>query len=430
MTPSRRSLLLGVAGSGLATQSRIAGLSLDDNWHQTVLERYFGFGDKASGGPGDTGTGDWLEAELTRAGYRCSRQYFEAPWFEITQATLSTGGRSAPVIPQAVVTPTTAGGLTAPLRLALGEGRLDGAIAVIVLPSRRWSSALDPLVRSALADAWARGAAAAVLVTTGPTGDALSLNAPARRDPQAGPIAVLAPIDAPAFLHAAAERRTGRLVMTGQGGRRPAFNLIARMSREARRAVVLSTPRSGWFGCAGERGSGIAVWLAAAVWLAQRRDDMDIELVAISGHEYENLGGERYLHDQAPAPERTDLWVHVGANLAARDWHETSPMRPLPGPDSQRYLLASPDVRDAFGRAFAGQPGLETVYPATVENSAGELTNILRAGYPTAAGFFGAHRFHHSRNDDMRCVSGDLVRPVSEALRAALAEVLDGRAPT
>ena len=82
----------------------------------------------------------------------------------------------------------------------------------------------------------------------------------------------------------------------------------------------------------------------------------------------------------------------------------------------------------AFTRAYAGQPGLEAVYPATVENSAGELTNILRAGYPTAAGFFGNHRLHHSRNDDMRCVSADLVRPPSEALRAALAEILGASA--
>lgn len=429
MTPSRRGLFLGVAGGGLAVGAPIARFSLDDAWHQAVVARYAGLGDKASGGPGDTGAGEWLETELTRAGYQCSRQYFEAPWFESEQATLSIEGHAATIIPQAVVTPTAAGGLNAPLRLALGEGRLDGAIAMIVLPSRRWSSALESYITSALTGVWARGASAAVLVTTGPTGDALALNAPAHRDPKAGPIAVLAPADAPAFLDAAAEGRTGRLVVTGRGGHRPAFNLIARLSREARRTVVLSTPRSGWFGCAGERGSGIAVWLASALWLADRRDDIDVELVAISGHEYENLGGERYLHEQAPPPERTRLWVHVGANLAARDWHETRPMRPLPGPDSQRYLLASPDLRDAFGRAFAGQPGLEAVYPATVENSAGELTNILRAGYPSAAGFFGAHRFHHSRNDDMRCVSGELVRPVSDALRAALAEVLGPGTP-
>lgn len=425
MTPSRRGLFLGAASGGLALAPPLTAEPLDDAWHQAVVERYFGFGDKATGGPGDTAVGAWLEGELARAGYQCGRQSFDAPYFDAARTTLSIEGLTASVIPQAPVVATGPEGLTGPLRLALGDGPLDGAVALIVLPARRWSSALDPLIRDGLADAWARGAAAAVLVTTGPTGDALALNAPAHPEAPARPVAVLAPRDAPAFLDAAAERRTGRLILSGTSGRRPAWNLTARLDRGAERTVILSTPRSGWFGCAGERGSGVAVWLAAALWLARRRDDIDIELVAISGHEYENLGGARYLEDHAPPPSRTRLWVHVGANLAARDWHEFGPrLQPLPGPDSQRFLLASPDIAPAFRRAFAGQPGLEAVYPATVENSAGELTNILRTGYPSAAGFFGTHRFHHSRGDDLRCVSGEMVRPVSEALRTALADIL------
>lgn len=430
MRPSRRGLLVGAGASagGLAStaMARIqTGAALDDAWHQSVVERYFSYGDKATGGPGDTAVGQWLQDELTRAGYECQRQVFDAPWFHADQASLSVEGAEAAVIPQAIVIPTGPQGLQAPLKLADGRRRLDGAIALIVLPSRRWSSALDGRIAQRLADVWARGAAAAVLVTTGPSGDALALNARAEIDPTGGPTAILAPREAAPFLDAAADGRMARLTLSGRGGRREAFNLVARLSRGAAQSLVLSTPRSGWFGCAAERGSGVAVWLAAAQWLARRQDDIDVELVAISGHEYENLGGESYLKHAAPPPSRTRLWVHVGANLAARDWHELrDPPLPLPGVDSQRYLLASAGVADAFRRAFAGQPGLEAVYPATVENSAGELTNILRAGYPHAAGFFGNHRFHHSRNDDLRCVTGALVRPTSQALRDALADIL------
>ncbi len=67
---------------------------------------------------------------------------------------------------------------------------------------------------------------------------------------------------------------------------------------------------------------------------------------------------------------------------------------PLPGLDAQGYRLGRADVADAAGRVLA------------------------------AAGIFGNHRFHHSRSDDLRCVSGTLVRPVSEALQRALAEIL------
>ncbi|MDP1631211.1 MAG: hypothetical protein Q8L66_07310 [Caulobacter sp.] len=425
MTPSRRDLLVATAASGLPIGRKIDRDTFDDAWHQGVLERYYGFGDKASGGPGDRASGEWLEGELTRAGYSCHRQAFSAPYFEPTETTLSIEGQTAAVIPHAVVTPTGPEGLSAPLALALGHRPLDGAIALIVLPARRWSSAADPLIAAALADAWSRGAAAAVLVTTGPTGDALALNAFAHHRGPARPVAVLAPRDAGPFLDAAANGRTGRLVLAGRGGERPAWNLTARLTRGGAQSVVLSTPRSGWFGCAGERGSGVAVWLAAATWLARRPGGFDVDLVATSGHEYENLGGAAYLEEAAPPPARTRLWVHVGANLAARDWHEFGgQLRPLPGADSQRFLLASPNVADAFRRAFAGLPGVEAVYPATAANSAGELTNIIAGGYGSAAGFFGNHRFHHSRNDDMRCVSGALVRPVSEALRAALLDIL------
>ena len=422
---SRRDLLAGTASGSLLIGQKIDTEAFDDAWHQGVVERYFGFGDKASGGAGDTATGAWLEGELSRAGYTCGRQAFSVPWFDATDASLSVDGTGATILPHAPVTPTGPDGLTAPLGLALGDRALDGSIAVIVLPSRRWSSSADPLIRAALADVWARGAVAAVLVTTGPTGDALALNAVAEQNRPPRPVAILAPRDADPFLDAAAEGRPGRLVIAGRGGERPAFNLTARLARGGGRTVVLSTPRSGWFGCAGERGSGIAVWLAAASWLARQPGAFDIELVATSGHEYENLGGAHYLEHVAPSPDRTRLWVHVGANLAARDWHELGPrLRPLPGADSQRYLLASPDIFDAFRRAFAGLPGHEAVYPATVANAAGELTNILAAGYGSAAGFFGNHRFHHSRNDDLRCVSGALVRPASEALRAALVDIL------
>ena len=425
MAPSRRDILAGTASGGLLIGHRIENEVFDDAWHQGVVERYFSLGDKASGGPGDMASGAWLEDELIRVGYTCRRQFFSVPWYDAAEASLSVDGVTATILPHALVVPTGPNGLTAPLSLALGEGSLEGSIALIVLPSRRWSSSADPLIIAALADVWVRGAAAAVLVTTGPTGDALALNAVAERDASPRPVAILAPRDAGAFLDAAADGRAGRLVISGQGGERPAYNLTASLARGGGKSVVLSTPRSGWFGCAGERGSGIAVWLAAATWLARRPGAFDIELVATSGHEYENLGGARYLEDAAPSPDRTRLWVHVGANLAARDWHELGPrLRPLPGVDSQRYLLASPDVFDAFCRGFARLPGQEAVYPATAANAAGELTNIIAAGYGSAAGFFGNHRFHHSRNDDLRCVSGELVRPASEALRATLLDIL------
>jgi hypothetical protein len=188
---------------------------------------------------------------------------------------------------------------------------------------------------------------------------------------------------------------------------------------------VLSTPRSGWFGCAGERGTGLAVWLMLAQWAARARLPVNVALVATSGHEYEYAGGERYIAELAPKPKDTALWLHLGANVAARDWHERRPLlSPLPSADPQRFLLAGPKLVPALAKAFAGQPGLENPYPADPKLAAGELGSILAAGYDPAMGVFGAHRFHHTRSDDLRCVSPALIPPVAAAFAKVIEDAL------
>jgi hypothetical protein len=431
MTPSRRHVLgaTAIAAAGAASGARAASRGpgfADAAWLQGVLERYAGFGVKASGGPGDEACGAWLEGELTRAGYACERHAFEIPFFEPRTVTLASGAARAAVIPQALVKPTGPGGVTAPLRLAERPGDLTGAIALITLPYKRWAGLADPQVARPLADAFQRGAAAAVAITTGPSGEAIALNVPADKPGFERPVALLAPKDAQPFLGAAAAGGTATLTVDGEGGRRPAWNLIARLDRKAARTLILSTPRSGWFTCVGERGSGLAAWLSLAHWLAAEQRGVNLELLATSGHEYIYLGGERYLKEKAPPPEKTALWVHIGASVAARDWHDLlgRALRPLPSADPQRVLTATADIIGPVRRAFRGVTGLEAVYPADRANAGGELVNVLEAGYRSAIGEYGIHRYFHTPADDLRCASGELVAPVAAAFRTAIAAAL------
>jgi hypothetical protein len=334
---------------------------------------------------------------------------------------LSSGGAQASVLPQAIVTPTSADGLTTPMRLASAPGDLSGAIAVLALPYKRWAAIADPQVAVPLADAFARGAAAAILVTTGPTGHAIALNVTTHTPGFGRPVAILAPKDAKPFLAAAAQGQPGTLIIDGEGGIRSAFNLVGRIDRHAQKTVIVSTPRSGWFHCAAERGSGLAVWLSQARWLSRADHGVNIQVVATSGHEYAYLGGEQYLSLAAPAPAATRLWVHIGASAAARDWHEMGPiLRPLPSADSQRFLTATADVVTPVRAAFRGVPGLEATYVADQATAGGELINVLNAGYGTMIGLYGAHRYFHAQADDMRCTSADLVAPVTRAFRDAV----------
>jgi len=436
MEASRRGFIEGAGLLGLtaaATPALGASASAGAGELATIqasLERYAGFGIKASGGPGDNASGAWLEQTLGSLGYRVRRQAFEVPFFDAKNASLTSGVANAAVVPQGIVVPTGPAGLTAPLRLAAGDHDLTGAIALIVLPYKRWSSFSDPQVTTPLAAAFARGAAAAVLVTTGPTHEVISLNVSTHRPPNTRPVALLAPKDAEPFLAAATQAATATLVLDGTGGgisRRPAFNVIARRDRGAAKTLILSTPRSGWFGCAAERGSGLAVWLSLAEWLARTDHEVNIELLATSGHEYDYLGGEHYLHEAAPPPSKTRLWVHVGASAAARDWHEFgAKLLPLPSTDAQRFLTATADLLPHTRNAFRGLNGLEATYLADKVMAGGELVNVLAAGYASMIGLFGIHRYFHTPADSLDCVTAAMVQPVTQAFRDLIAVALRG----
>ena len=419
---TRRGFLAGatalpLAGAASAQAAAADAIAAD-------LSAYIGFGNKRSGGAGDSACGHWLAAELERAGFAVDKLPISVPWFEGEDCEIALGDARAPLHPQPIVIPTPGEGVTGPLVRVDAHGKADaplaGAIALVDLPYGRWSSALAKPVRAPVDAAFAGGAKAAVIVTNGPTGQVIALNADGRTPMFAGPVSLLAPAEAAPFLDAAMRREPARVTLTGRGGRRAAFNLIGRLDRGKGRWIVVSTPRSGWFGCAGERGGGIAAWLDLARAAPALLPDHDLAFLCNSGHEYENLGAGEALKAAAPEPAETHFWLHLGANVAARDWHEgLFGLAPLAGVDSQRYLVVSPPLLPAARRLFAGLAGLESPYPSE-RLSAGELTAIIAAGYPSVAGVFGLHRYHHVAGDDARCVDPAAVAATAAAFRQLL----------
>lgn len=422
---TRRGFLAGTAALPLmaAAEGR-AKLSADRVARD--IDRYIGFGSKASGGNGDTACGHWLASELEQAGFAVEKPTISVPWFAPQRSEVIMGGARAALWPQPIVVPTAAEGVSGPLVRVDGAGRADaplaGAVALVDIPYNRWSSALAKPIRAPIDSAFAAGAKAAIVVTNGPTGRIVALNTDGREPMFKGPVGLLAPADAGPFLAAAMTHSRATVALTGRGGRRPAFNLIGRIDRGKGRWLVVSTPRSGWFDCAGERGGGIAAWLDLARWAPAAFPDYDLAFLCNSGHEYENLGAEEALEAAAPKPAETHFWLHLGANLAARDWHEgLFGLAPLAGTDAQRYLVVSPPLLSVARRLFAGLAGLESPYPSDAL-SAGELSTIIAAGYPSVAGVFGLHRFHHVADDDARCIAPGPVAATIAAFRRLLAE--------
>ncbi len=384
------------------------------------VKSYAEAGNKQSGGTGDRWTADWTAKRLSAAGFEVERQSFDVPWFKPSRCDLSLGDLTIPLVAQPLANETDEGGLAAPLRLVEAPGRLDGAIAVVRLPHRRWSSLVDRAVRDPLADALARGASAVILVTTGPTGEALLLNAPADRPASDKPLALLAPRLAAPVIEAARHGATAKLVLRGRGGSRPAQNVIGRCLRPGRPWLVVSTPRSGWTDCVGERGPGIAIWLALADWMPRAFSQHSLLFVCNSGHEYENLGASHIVETVGPPPGDTAFWLHLGANAATRDYQEMpGRLLPLPSADPYRFLMTSAEFVDRARAIFKGQPGLEMAYPSA-DGTAGELSEVIKAGYPRHAGIFGAHRHHHAATDDLSTVAAEPLAATARGFRDLL----------
>jgi hypothetical protein len=129
--------------------------------------------------------------------------------------------------------------------------------------------------------------------------------------------------------------------------------------------VVVSTPTSGWFQCAGERGSGVALF----------------------------------------------------ASIGARKWaDEEGVLKPLERVHDFNQFFYAPELEASVEANFSDVPDLEVLPATELRRAYSELGEILHAGYP-AAGFVGPHRFFHTPKDTPEVTSPALLAPYGEALR-------------
>jgi hypothetical protein len=90
-----------------------------------------------------------------------------------------------------------------------------------------------------------------------------------------------------------------------------AENVVAAFG-EGERPLLVATPISGWFACAGERGTGIALALALAPTIAEM---CPVVVVGTTGHELDDYGLARLLESRTYAPRAI---LHLGANVASK----------------------------------------------------------------------------------------------------------------
>jgi hypothetical protein len=375
---------------------------------------YYNLGEHRTATEADLKTSQWLADQLRAAGLATTFQSFRLRQFFIRQTHLAIGDRNIRAFPlwfPRATGPSPINATLAAFDKTAGSRPVQGKIALVKFPFDARSSVLEGH-REIISAASKDGALAVVAITEGPTKEIIALNSPTGAEPWPIPVMLISPRDEP--LLTAVERAGAKasLLLDGEDDAdAKAKNVIARLDR-GKDLIVVSTPQSGWFRCAAERGPGIALFLGLARWASRRPSGASFLFVSTSGHELGGVGMQAFQKELAPKPERVLCWVHLGAGIATFSWEETATgWKRLQEPDSKRYLMASPDLVPLLTTTFAGLPGLTP----TVGRAVGEFEFMLKAGYHTF-GIAAGHRFHHTPADSPEMTGPEILEPIGSAL--------------
>jgi hypothetical protein len=135
-----------------------------------------------------------------------------------------------------------------------------------------------------------------------------------------GPPVLQVGSEAQTLLTEAAERHASvHLVAAATRTVAESFNVVGRLKGrdESLAPLVVMTPRSGWWHCAGERGGGLACWLEVMRALSEAGSPCDVIFVATSGHELGFYGVTAFLEHRPGFVKDARAWVHFGANIGA-----------------------------------------------------------------------------------------------------------------
>ena len=381
---------------------------------------YSSFGDHRTATDGEEKTTDWMAERLTACGLDVSFQTFSQETYFVDNTFLTVDGKEMGCFP---LWPPTWTGQT-PVRGRLvatdtGHDIPEGSI-VLLKPSFSYgapafSNEEDNAAIRAAAEA---GAIAAVVIGNGPSDGMHAYNTPVETARRPIPV-VLTPKRNEAVMVKAAERHTEvSLLLDGTDipNAQPR-NIIAKLNRSDD-IIVISTPKSGWFTCAGERGPGVALSLALARWASERSSNVSYLFDANTGHETGGTGIRQFLEKLAPSPDRTLAWIHLGANIATWDWEETiGDLVKRARPEDYRVVCSSEELLPLLNTALAELPGLEP----RAGRGIGEMREVIRMGYRGFGVNGGPYRYFHTPEDMPEAgTAPELLEPMAAALVRAL----------
>ena len=405
-----------------ALVSSFAAYAADPMKGEALFEdvaRYDGFGVHRSGTPGDLATSAWVAEELEAAGYEVKLDAWNLRQFFPEEVSLTVGGEAIDCFPAWYPHDTGEQPVAAALA-RLDEGSrsnaLRGRIAYTERPA--FSARLD--LRELMQQARRAGAVGLVVMVPSPSGDPVAQNAPAphNQEPHAIPAVIVGEKSAALLRKAADERAPTQMVIRGRDvPNAESRNVVGKLAR-GEKWIVITTPLSGWFMCAGERGPGVALFLGLARWAAAHPGEHSWLFLGNTGHELDQIGAHHTLEANAPPVEDVTMWIHLGASITGRAYDANG--TPLDTLHTGGQLVGSPSLGPMLDAAFADVDGMS---PRTTGRVAGELKDFMEAGY-TAYGFFGAFHYFHTLGDTGAVTTPGLLEPVGAAIVETL-ELVD-----
>jgi hypothetical protein len=250
-----------------------------------------------TGTQGDRDTARWLGSALTAAGADVEFQTFPYHHFD-AELSVRSAGKS---VDAEALYYSFAGqrNLHNP-----ATGVVDAHADEVVI-----SRNINDMVDAAIAN----GHDGLVLATRCPSEDLCAINREYRTEMEL-PVILVTEDD----LHTI--RTSGAVISIAASVRkREANNVIARFpGRTGARRIVVTTPISGWFQCAGERGCGLAVAIFVSKQLSK---NFAVDLLLASGHELGFRGGFHLAESYDAEP---GCVLHLGSCIANIDAQMTS----------------------------------------------------------------------------------------------------------
>jgi hypothetical protein len=134
---------------------------------------------------------------------------------------------------------------------------------------------------------------------------------------------------------------------------------------------------------------------------------------------------EVFLHEGAPKPDATLLWIHFGASIACFQWRrEHGAWVTDRVVDPRRLLVSSPSADALTKEAFDALP--LTRFLADKE-APGELREVKAAGYRNFFGMAGRHHFFHNPADSVATTGPEALEAIMRGFDRALAKTLAER---